>query len=94
MKLARISVNNPVTVNTVMITVMSCALVVIKKGIHASWGYILIASLCVSLAYTMMGFILASPFEGFSNFIVAFALFFAVMEIPALSYFSPILLVI
>ena len=73
---------------TVMGTVMCVVLVVIKKGIDAPWGYVLVAILCINVLFILFGFILAAPNERFTNFILCFALFFGVMEVPCLAFFG------
>jgi len=67
---------------TVMGTVMCLVLVVVKKGIHAPWGYVLVAILCINVLFILFGFILAAPNDRFTNFFLYFALFFGVMEVP------------
>ena len=73
---------------TVMGTVMCVVLVVVKKGIHAPWGYVLVAILCINVLFILFGFILAAPNDRFTNFFLYFALFFGVMEVPCLAFFG------
>ncbi|MCG8417483.1 MAG: ABC transporter permease [Proteobacteria bacterium] len=73
---------------TVMGMVMCVVLVVIKQGMHAPWGYLLVACLCINVLFILLGFVLAAPQDRFSNFFLYYALVFGVMEIPCLSFFD------
>ena len=73
---------------TVMGTVMCVVLVVIKLGIPARWGYVLIATVCINVLFILIGFILAAPNERFTDFFLYFALAFGVLEIPCLAFFD------
>lgn len=73
---------------TVMGTVMCVALVVLKLGIHAPWGYVLAATVGINVLFILIGFILAAPNERFTDFFLYFALVLGVLEIPALAFFN------
>ncbi len=73
---------------TFLATVMSVVLMVSKKGWSAPWGYALLAFVCVNVTFTMIGFLLASPFDRFTNFIVLNSLVFAILNLPSLAFFD------
>lgn len=73
---------------TIIATVMSVALVLVKKGTSAPWGYALLAFVCVNVTFTLIGFIVAAPFSRFTNFIVVNSLFFAILNLPSLAFFD------
>lgn len=72
----------------VMGTAMCVALVVVKKGLDAPWGPLLVACVGVNVLFILFGFMLAAGSEQFTGFFVRWVPFFALMEVPCLSFFG------
>lgn len=73
---------------TVIGTTMCVVLVALRMGIRASWGYVLVAIVCVNTLFILIGFILAAPNERFTEFFLYYALALGVLEIPLLALFD------
>lgn len=73
---------------TVIGTVMCVALVALRMGLRAPWGYVLVAIVGINALFILIGFILAAPNARFTEFFLYYALALSVLELPLLAFFD------